>query len=85
MIARTTVQHVVRDDYLNDDIKHKVERFDQLVDDRLSDQDFMADPAYRFYIQDESDDVPNGIARVNEDYGDMITPTSWMPMTSMMT
>jgi hypothetical protein len=53
----------------------KIESFDQSVDDRLSDQDFMADQADRFYIQDESDDVPVGIiARVDEDYGDMITP-----------
>ena len=62
MIARTKVHHVV------------CESFDRSVNDRLSDQDFMADPADGFYIQDKSDDVPNGIAHFNEDYGDMITP-----------
>jgi hypothetical protein len=28
VIARTTVQHVVRDDYLNDDVKDDIESFD---------------------------------------------------------
>ena len=31
VIARTTVQHVVRDDYLNDDVKREIERFDQSI------------------------------------------------------
>jgi hypothetical protein len=34
----------------------------------------MADPADGFYIQDEPDKVPNGIACTEEDYGDMIIP-----------
>jgi hypothetical protein len=74
VIARTTVQHIVRDDYVNDNFKSEIESFDRSVDDRLSDQNFMADPADGFYIQDKLDDVTNGIARVKEGYGDMITP-----------
>jgi hypothetical protein len=34
----------------------------------------MADPSDRFNIQDKFDEVPNGIARPEEDYGDMTTP-----------
>jgi hypothetical protein len=34
----------------------------------------MAVPADGFYIQDEPDKMPNGIARTEEDYGDMTTP-----------
>jgi hypothetical protein len=57
VIARTTVQHVVRDDYLNkNDIRREIERFDQLVDERLSDQNFIADGHDGFYIQDELTD-----------------------------
>ncbi len=74
MIAHTTVQHVVRDNYLNVDIQREIESFDRSVDDRLLDQDFMADPADGFYNQDELDDMPNGVARVEEEYGEMITP-----------
>ena len=74
VIARTTVQHVVRDDYLNDDVKHDIESFDRSIEERQSDQNFMADPANGFYIQDKPDKVPNGIARTEEDYGDMIIP-----------
>ena len=29
IIARTTVQHVVREDYLNDNVKLEIERFDR--------------------------------------------------------
>jgi hypothetical protein len=34
----------------------------------------MADPANEFCIQDKLDEVPNGIARTEEDYSDMTTP-----------
>jgi hypothetical protein len=74
VIARATVQHIVRDDYLNDDVKCNFESFNQSVEEQLSDQKFMADPAEGFYIQDKPDKVPNGIARTEEDYGDMIIP-----------
>jgi hypothetical protein len=40
IIARTTVQYVVRKEYLNDDVKLKIERFDRSDQDRLSDQNF---------------------------------------------
>ncbi len=74
VIARTTVQHVARDDYLNNDVKREIESFDRSVDERLSDQNFRADPSDGLYIQDKFDKVPNGIARAEEDYGDMTTP-----------
>ncbi len=74
MIARATVQHIVRDDYLDDDVKCNFESFNQSVEEQLSDQKFMADPPEGFYIQDKPDKVPNGIARTDEDYGDMIIP-----------
>jgi hypothetical protein len=74
VIARTTVQHVVPNDYLNNDVKRDFESFDRSVEERLSDQNFMADPADGFYIQDKPGNVPNGNARTEEDYGDMIIP-----------
>ena len=44
VIARTTVHHVVRDDYLNDDVKSESERFDQTaVEERMSDKNFVID------------------------------------------
>ena len=57
IIARTTVQHVVRDNYLNEDIKTELDRFDRSVEDRLSDQNFGLNEPNDFYIQDEPDDV----------------------------
>jgi hypothetical protein len=73
VIARTTVQHVVRDDYVNEDVRHEIERFDQSIEERLSDQNFIAADTQGFYIQDELADVPTGIIRAEEDYGDMAT------------
>ena len=72
-IGHTIVQLIVRDDYLNDDVKQDIESFDRTVKERLSDQNFMADPANGFYIQDKADVVPDDIARTEEDYGDMAT------------
>ena len=76
VIARTTVQHVVRDDYLNDDVKREVERFDHAIEGRLSDQNFITGNSNGFYIQDEPADMPNGITRPEEDYGNMIVPNA---------
>ena len=73
IIARTTVQHVVREDYLNDDVKLEIETFDRSVEDRLSDQNFTLDDQNGFYIQDELDDIaPTTIC--GEDYGNMSLP-----------
>ena len=72
MIAWTTVQHVVREDYLNEDVKIELDRFDRSVDDRLLEDNFALDKPHDFYIQDEPDDA-SGVAR-ETDYGDMALP-----------
>jgi len=74
VIARTTVQHVERDDYLNDDVKRDIKSFDRSVEERPLDQNFMADPANGFISKNEPDDLLNGIAHTKEDYGDMTAP-----------
>jgi hypothetical protein len=73
VIAHTTVQHVVRDDYVNEDVRHEIERFDRLIEERLSDQNFISDNTQEFYIQDELADAPTCIIQAQEDYGDMVT------------
>jgi hypothetical protein len=73
VIARTTVQQVERDVYLNDQVKRVIESFDCSVDEGLSDQNFMADPSNGIYIQGEYDKAPNGIAHAEADYDDMTT------------
>ncbi len=73
IIARTTVQHVVHEDYLNDHEKLDIERFDRSVGDRLSDQSITLHDQNGFYIQDEPDDnAPTTICE--EDYGDLSLP-----------
>jgi hypothetical protein len=61
VIACTTVPHVVRNEYLNDDVKYDIKSFDRPVEERPSDQNFMADPADGFISKNEH----------KEDYGDM--------------
>ena len=74
VIARRTVQHVVREDYLNDDVKMELDRFDKSVDDRLLGDNFVLGKPHDFYIKDEPDDAP-GVVR-ETDYGDMNLPVT---------
>jgi hypothetical protein len=48
--ARTTVQYVVRDDYLNYDIEREIERFDRAVEEQLSDRNFISGEIDGLYI-----------------------------------
>ena len=74
IIARTTVQHVVREDYLNDDVKLEIERYDRSVEDRLSDQNFTQRNQTGFYIQDKPNDDASMTRTCEEDYGNMNLP-----------
>ncbi len=67
------MQHVIGEDYLNDNVKLKIERFNRSVEDRLSGQNFTLHDQNGFYIQDEPDDnAPTAICE--EDHGDMSLP-----------
>jgi hypothetical protein len=73
IIACTTVQHFVREDDLNDNVKLEIKAFDRSVEDRLSDQNFTQHNQNGFYIQDK----PNNDASTTiceEDYGNMNLP-----------
>ena len=78
VIARTIVQHVTREDILNDDVRRQVEAFDSDVEERLDDQRFVAqDPDATFFLQDEDDvyyDSHRGVTTTPavDEYGDMI-------------
>jgi hypothetical protein len=72
IIARTTLQHVVRKDYLNNNVKLEIERFDRSVEDQLSVQNIALNDQNAFCIQDEPDDVPT-VTR-EENYGNMNLP-----------
>jgi hypothetical protein len=79
VIARTTVQHVTRSDMLVEDVKMQIERFDQQVEQRLNDDNFIIDDPNMtgFYIEDEyaePDDKPTdaGLKPTDDEYGDMM-------------
>ena len=68
------MQHAVREDYLNDDVKLEIERFDRSVEDLLSDQNFTQHDQNGFYIQDKPNDDTSTTRTCEEDYGDMDLP-----------
>ncbi len=73
VIARTTVQHVIREDLLNEDVRQQVEEFDCNVEERLNDQGLWL---ATFFLQDEDDtNYTGGVTTTpkEEEYGDMLT------------
>ncbi|KAI2489216.1 Reverse transcriptase (RNA-dependent DNA polymerase) [Fragilaria crotonensis] len=80
VIARTTVQHVAREDILNEETKKQIAMFDENVDQRLNEDGFYVDGPMdsSFFIQDEdSDQYSGGVVPETPDktdYGDMIVP-----------
>jgi hypothetical protein len=78
VIARTTVQHVMREDILNKDVRRNVEAFDRNVEERLNDQGFMdQDPNATFFLPDEDVICRTGGVTTTpaaKKGGDMLTP-----------
>ena len=74
ILARTTVQHVTREDWLNEEIKEQINQFDQTVDERLDDANFVIDDPNltNFYIDDEgpTDELPNMVVPDDAEYDD---------------
>ena len=80
-IAETTVQHVTRDDLLDDNIKSEVDRFTETLNTRLNDDNFRLPGIDGYMLEDVDDefDLPqwdpaygNNTPGDNE-YGDMMT------------
>jgi len=77
VLSRTTVQHAIRDDYLNMDTKTKIDTFNTEIEARLDDTNFLTDEAGEaaFYIEDDYDTggVDRGTTPTDVEYDDMIT------------
>jgi hypothetical protein len=77
VLSRTTVQHAIRDDYLNMDTKVKIDTFNTEIEAQLDDTNFLTDEAGEaaFYIEDDYDTggVDRGTTPTDEEYNDMIT------------
>ena len=72
-----TVQHVTREDWLNEEVKEQINRFDQAVDERLDDANFVIDDPNltNYYIDDEDPNdelVPNMVVPDDAEYDDML-------------
>jgi hypothetical protein len=76
ILARTTVQHVTREDWLNEEAKEQINRYDQAVDERLDNANFVIDEPNlaNFYIDDEdpNDELPNMVVPDDAEYDNML-------------
>ena len=79
LVSKTSVEHVIRDDYLNPEVKKQIDEFNDKLDKRLDDSKFILEGSPRFKDLDYDDDDHNhgvmankGITPTDDEYGDMI-------------
>jgi len=72
VIARTTVQHVIRENFLQEEIKESINELDVALKERLDDANFVVDdPTIKFFMQDEDVAVDDPISTPKEaEYGE---------------
>ena len=82
IISKTSVEHVTRDDYLQEDLKKEIDEFNGRLEQCLSEENFVIEGDGNFdsmYLDDIDDDDNNagvaanqGITPTEEEYGDML-------------
>ena len=81
LISKTSVEHVTRDDYLQEDTKVMIERFDEKLEERLDDTNFTLEGEGGVDLKMLEDIVDNdgigamaeeGITPTEEEYDDML-------------
>ena len=81
IISKTSVEHVTRDDYLQEDKKAEIEEFNRRLEESLNDDNFVIKGEGEFdsmYLEDIDNDENPGVVYADEDqtpshedYGDM--------------
>ena len=64
IISKTFVEHVIRDDYLQEDKRKEIDDFNLRLEASLDDANFLVDGEGEFdslYLQDTSDDLNSGV------------------------
>eukprot|EP00957_Ditylum_brightwellii_P130672 9968773-Ditylum_brightwellii.AAC.1 len=56
VVAKTTVNHVTHDEYLDKETKKQIKEFNEAIDKRLNDDHFKNNDLAGFYLDDELDD-----------------------------
>ena len=79
-MSKTSVEHVIRDDYLDPDIKKQIDKFNDKPEKRLEDTKFLLEDSPHSVDLDNDDDNHNhsvitnhGITPSNGEYVDMLT------------
>jgi hypothetical protein len=83
IIAKTSVEHVIRDSYLQVDKKSEINKFNRRLEESLDDTNFIVEGEGEFesmYLDDIENDENPGLADANEantlsddEYRDMVT------------
>ncbi len=71
IVSSTSVEHVIHDDYLQEDIKKQIDDFNQKLEDALDDANFQVDGDGKYtsmYLNDIEcpDDTNSGMAQEEE-------------------
>ena len=79
-MSKTSVEHVIRDDYLNPDIKKQIDEFNEKLDKRLDDTKFFLediphslDLYYDGYNHNHGVITNHSITPSDDEYGDILT------------
>ena len=80
LVSKASVEHVIRDDYLNPEVKKKMDKLNDKLDKRLDDTKFLLEDSPDSVDIDYDNDNPNhgvitnhGITTSDDEYGDMLT------------
>ena len=80
LVSKTSVEHVIRDDYLNSEIKKQIDKFNDKLDKSLDNTKFLLKDSPHSVDLDYDDDNHNHnvitnhrITPSNDEYGDMLT------------
>jgi hypothetical protein len=82
IISKMSVEHVIRDDYLQADKRKEIDVFNLRLEASLDDANFMVDGEGEFdslYLQDIDDNLNSGVRRADDDIApsdEDMTPTS---------
>ena len=60
VVSKTTVQHVTQDDLLKDGVKQQVQKYDNAINNRLKDANFVNSENAPYYLVDDETDPAYG-------------------------
>ena len=66
LVSKTSVDHVIRDDSLNPEVREKIDKLNEKLDKRLDDKNFLLEENPYFAYLDYDDDNHNHSVMTNQ-------------------